>query len=68
MMDSAEHCRAQLEVCRRLESLSPGVTEANVLKSLTRSWVMIANQIDRYEEIMRLKSRGLRNAAAVVGL
>jgi len=44
-MDSADHCRMQ--ACRRLLAV------AEVLKHLSRSWVMIANQTDRYVEIVR---------------
>jgi hypothetical protein len=51
-MDSAEHCRMQAEECRRLLALAQNEAEASVLTYLSRSWVMIANQIDRYVEIV----------------
>jgi hypothetical protein len=52
-MDSAEHCRMQAEECRRLLALAQNEAEATVLRYLSRSWVMIANQIDRYVEIVK---------------
>jgi hypothetical protein len=52
-MDSAEHCRMQAEECRRLLALAQNEAEATVLRYLSRSWVRIANQIDRYVEIVK---------------
>jgi hypothetical protein len=52
-MDSAEHCRIQAEECRRLLALAQNEAEASVLKYLARSWVGIANQLDRYVEIVK---------------
>jgi hypothetical protein len=51
-MDSTEHCRSQLAECRRLISLAQSEAEATVLKLLVRSWGMIANQTDRYAELI----------------
>jgi hypothetical protein len=50
-MDSAEHCRAQAEECRRQRALAQNEAEISILTYLSRSWVMIAGQIDRYVEI-----------------
>jgi hypothetical protein len=52
-MDNAEHCLIQAQECRRLLALTQSEAVASVLKNLSRSWVMIANQIDRYAAIMR---------------
>jgi hypothetical protein len=52
-MDSAEHCRIQPEECRRLLALAQNEAQASVLTYLSRSWVMIANQTDRYVEIVK---------------
>jgi hypothetical protein len=52
-MDSAEHCRIQAEECRRLLALAQSEAEISVLTYLSRSWVMIAGQIDRYLEIVK---------------
>jgi hypothetical protein len=52
-MDSAEHCRMQSEECRRLLALAQNEAEVSVLTYLSRSWIMIANQIDRYVEIVK---------------
>jgi hypothetical protein len=51
-MDSTEHCRSQLAECRTLISLAQSEAEATVLKLLIRSWGMIANQTDRYAELL----------------
>jgi hypothetical protein len=51
-MDSADHCRTQLAECGRLLLLAQGLAETTVLKLLIRSWNMIANQTDRYNDIM----------------
>jgi hypothetical protein len=62
-MHSAEYCRIQSEECRCLVPLARSEAEATVLRSLSHSWVMIANQSDRYAEITKKapplrKSRG----------
>jgi hypothetical protein len=51
-MDSAEHCRMQSEECRRLLAFAQNDAEASSLTYLSRTWLMIAGQIDRYVEIM----------------
>ena len=55
-MDNAEHCRMQAEECRRLLALAQNEAEASVLTYLSRSWVMIANQIDRYVAIVKKRA------------
>ena len=52
-MDSAEHCRAQAAECRRQLALAQNEAEISILTYLSRSWVMIAGQIDRYVEIVK---------------
>jgi hypothetical protein len=54
-MDSTEHCRSQLAECRRLMSLAQSEAEATVLKLLVRSWGMIANQTDRYADLIQAR-------------
>jgi len=56
-MHSAEYCRIQSEECRRLVPLAQSEAEATVLRSLSRSWAMIANQSDRYAEITKKAPR-----------
>ena len=51
--DIAEHCRIQAEECRRLLALAQTEVEASLLRYLSRSWMAIANQIDRYVEIVK---------------
>jgi hypothetical protein len=58
-MDNAEHCRLQVQECRRLLALPQSEAAAEILRNLCRSWTMIANQTDRYAEIVR-KGGGLR--------
>jgi hypothetical protein len=55
-MDSAEHCRVQAEECRRQLALAQNEAEIAILTYLSRSWVMIAGQIDRYVEIVKNRS------------
>jgi hypothetical protein len=62
-MDNAEHCQIQAQECRRLLALPQSGHAAQVLKNLSRSWVMIAGQIDRYAEIVR-EEAAQRNKAA----
>jgi len=52
-MDSAERCRMQAEECRRLLALPQSEASARLLTNLSRSWVMLANQTDRYVEILK---------------
>jgi hypothetical protein len=52
-MNSAEQCRMQSEECRRLLALAQNEAEASALTYLSRTWLMIAGQIDRYVEIMK---------------
>ena len=66
-MDSAERCRMQAEECRRLLALAQNEAEASVLTYLSRSWVMIANQIDRYAAIMR-EEAAQRKVASIAGI
>jgi hypothetical protein len=56
-MDSADHCRANLAECRGLLPSAQNDAEATVLKTLVRSWKMIANQLDRYAELMDARGR-----------
>jgi hypothetical protein len=37
---------------RGLAPLAKSQIEATILKSIARTWVVIANQSDRYEELM----------------
>jgi len=43
----------QSEECRRLLALAQNKAEASALTYLSRTWLMIAGQIDRYVEIMK---------------
>ena len=66
-MDNAEHCLIQAQECRRLLALAQSEAVASVLKNLSRSWVMIANQIDRYAAIMR-EEAAQRKVASIAGI
>jgi hypothetical protein len=46
-MDSGEHCRAQLAECHGLAPSAKSQVEATILKSIARTWVVIANRSDR---------------------
>ena len=56
-MDSAQHCLDQSTECRRLVKLAQSEAEAHALKILARSWAGLAGQIDRYNALVREKSR-----------
>jgi hypothetical protein len=56
-MDTAEHCREQLEKFQKALPLAKSVAEATVLKNLARSWKMIANQMALYEELQAEKKK-----------
>jgi hypothetical protein len=58
-MDSGDRCRANLVECRELLPSAQNDAEATVLKTLVRSWKMIANQLDRHAELM--DARAVRN-------
>jgi hypothetical protein len=51
-MDTAEHCREQLEKFQKALPLAKSKAEATVLKNLARSWKMIANQMALYEQLL----------------
>jgi hypothetical protein len=51
--DSAERCRMQAEECRRLLALPQSEASARLLTNLSRTWVILANQTDRYVEILK---------------
>jgi hypothetical protein len=52
-MDSAQHCRDQSAECRRLVKSAQSEAEALALKFISRSWLGLAGQIDRYNELVR---------------
>jgi hypothetical protein len=54
-MYSSESCRAQMQECKDLLSLAGSQAEATVLNLLIRNWRNIANQTDRYAELVRNK-------------
>jgi hypothetical protein len=63
-VDTAEYCRRQAQECRRLLALPQSEAAAQVLRNLCRSWVGIANQADRYAEIVRRQSSSEKSKAA----
>ena len=48
-MDSAQHCLDQSVECRRLMKSAQSEAEARVLKVISRSWLGLAGQIDRFK-------------------
>jgi hypothetical protein len=52
-MDSAQHCLEQSAECRRLVPLAQSEDEARALKVISRSWLGLAGQIDRYNALVR---------------
>jgi len=53
VMDTAQHCLDQSAECRRLVNLALSEAEAHALKNLSRTWLGLAGQIDRYNAFMR---------------
>ena len=52
-MDSAQHCLDQSAECRRLIQLARSEAEAHALKVISRTWLGLAGQIDRYNALVR---------------
>jgi hypothetical protein len=57
-MDSAQHCLDQSAECRRIVKLVQSEVEARALKEISRSWLRLANQIDRYDALVRNRRGG----------
>jgi hypothetical protein len=58
VMDTAQHCLGQSAECRRLVNLALSEAEAHALKNLSRTWLGLAGQIDRYNALMREQCSG----------
>jgi hypothetical protein len=56
-MNNAQHCLDQSAECRRLMKLAESEAEAYALKVISRSWLGLAGQIDRYDTLMREQRR-----------
>jgi predicted DNA-binding ArsR family transcriptional regulator len=52
-MDTAKRCRDQSSECLHLMKLAQSEAEARVLESLSHSWVRIANQTERYGQVIK---------------
>ena len=63
-MDSAQHCLGQSAECRRLVHLARSEAEAHALKNLSRTWLGLAGQIDRYNALMREQRRSGQSFSA----
>jgi hypothetical protein len=61
-MDSAQHCLDQSAECRRMVQLAKSEAEAKALKNLSRTWLGLAGQIDRYNALMREQRRLVRKS------
>jgi hypothetical protein len=58
-MDTVKQCQAQAAECLALMQAAHSDTEARLLKSLSQSWVRVANQIERYQS--QAKARASRS-------
>jgi hypothetical protein len=56
-MNSAQHCLDQAAECRRLMQSATDSAEADVLENLSKSWLRLAGQIDRYQALKRDQAR-----------
>jgi hypothetical protein len=57
-MDSAQHCLDQSAECRRMVKSARSEAEARALKVISRSWLGLAGQIDRYNALVRNRGVG----------
>ena len=55
-MYSSESCRVQMEECKNLLQSAESQAETTVLNLLVRNWRNMANQTDRYKELVRNRS------------
>ena len=56
-MDSPQHCRDQSAECIRSIQSAKNEAEVQALKNLSRTWVGLAGQIDRYNVLVREQGR-----------
>ena len=52
-MYNSKSCRAEMEECKGLLPSAESQAEATVLNLLVHNWRNIANQTDRYTELVR---------------
>jgi hypothetical protein len=52
-MYSSESCRAQLAECKNMLSSAESQAETTVLNLLVRNWRNMADQTERYTELVR---------------
>jgi hypothetical protein len=50
-MDSAKRCREQSAQCLSLSREAQSETKERSLRAMSDSWVRLANQIDRYQQL-----------------
>ena len=62
-MDSAQHCLDQSAECRRLLKSALNEAEARALQVISRSWLGLAGQIDRYDALVRKHRRNVQDDA-----
>jgi multidrug resistance efflux pump len=51
-MNAVKQCEAQAAEYHRLMQSAQSETEARLLKSISQSWVRVANQISRYQSLV----------------
>jgi hypothetical protein len=56
-MHSAQQCLDEAAECLRLMKLATNNDEAEVLRNLASSWSRLAGQIDRYNVLVRERSK-----------
>lgn len=52
-MENARNCRSQSVECLQLSRFAPNPAEAKILKDIAYSWMRLANQIERYNELAK---------------
>jgi monomeric isocitrate dehydrogenase len=66
-MDSPQHCRDRSAECIRAIQSAKNEAEVQALKNLSRTWVGLAGQIDRYNALIRAAVGASDGKAASVG-
>ena len=66
-MDTPQHCIDQSKECRRLVNLARSDAEAQALRIISRTWLGLAGQIDRYNALVRGQGRDGRHSSGATG-
>ena len=60
-MDTAKSCQDKAAEYLRLMQSAQNETEARLLRSISQSWMRLANQLDRYQSFVLSEARATRS-------